>query len=151
MVASIVVVALFIINSHFHWCLSRVCHPWAIFLLQNATNAAIIQSLMQLSSGHNSRLPTSIRHKQLSFTTISCFPIHIKPNPFYIQFGCGFLHILTFQTQDIFKVPPWRVLLYYRIYVNHGFVEYCGLLWFCITMGYSDFRITILGLMYSYT
>jgi hypothetical protein len=34
--------------------------------------------------------------------------------------------------------------------VDHGFLEYYRLLWFCNITDYRDFRVNILSLMYSY-
>lgn len=86
-------------------------------------------------------------HSLLSHTfQFTSSPIHFTSNLVVVSYT--FLHS-KLKISSRFHLEG--ILVYYRIYVNHGFVEYCGLLWFCITMGYRDFKVTILGLMYSYT
>lgn len=72
-------------------------------------------------------------------------PIHFTSNLVVVSYT--FLHSNSRHLQGSTK----GILVYYHIYANHAFVEHCGLLWFCITTGYCDFRVTILGLMYCHT
>ena len=69
----------------------------------------------------------------------------IKKNTLYI-----FLKTKFFLSVRIYyDIYPLNVLGYYQKCIDHGFVEYHRLSWFCYTMSYCGFRVTVPNLMYS--